>query len=163
MHICSDNDTSVVDLSRAATYMSFYPEGASYKIGYHYRQLVLSGTFNRYDHGEQKNLELYGSESPPNYDLSVVDFPIALVGGLQDRMASPEDIKFIRKAVQKNIVYFSWQNLGHVGFMVAKDMSYMKEDLVAVLNYFNDKCSQATLNSTFRIGNARCRKKLAEK
>ena len=59
----------------------------------------------------------------------------------------------------KNLVFFDWQNLGHVGFMVAKDMSYFKTDVVAVLNYYNDKCSASTRKSNFKLGNLKCKDK----
>ncbi|RVE50819.1 hypothetical protein evm_004568 [Chilo suppressalis] len=44
----------------------------------HYGQLVGSGRFCRFDHGPEKNMEIYGTESPPDYDLNNVTVPVVL-------------------------------------------------------------------------------------
>ena len=51
-----------------------------------------------YDFGVEKNLEIYGQETPKLYDLTKVkDFPIALLGGTTDKMASINDFRWLRE------------------------------------------------------------------
>ena len=46
--------------------------------------------------------------------------------------------------------------MGHDSFAIAKDMTWFSVDVMAVLNYFNDKCSSSTMKSAFDMGNLRC-------
>lgn len=46
--------------------------------------LPLSGKFQKYDYGEEKNLEIYGQATPPRYDLTKVTAPVAMYTGTKD-------------------------------------------------------------------------------
>lgn len=48
-----------------------------------------------------------------------------------------------------------------MSFAIAKDMSFFTVDTMAILNHYNEKCDEKTMNSKFEIGNERCRE-LAE-
>lgn len=55
----------------------------------HYLQIYEAGVFQNYDHGKEKNLEVYGTEKPPAYDMSKVPVPVALFVGKNDWLATP--------------------------------------------------------------------------
>lgn len=54
--------------------------------------LLFSGNFQKYDYGEEMNLQRYNSRSPPMYDLSKVTVPVALFSSNNDWLAAPEVI-----------------------------------------------------------------------
>ncbi|XP_063913713.1 lipase 1-like isoform X2 [Zophobas morio] len=64
---------SMVPLTIANT-----PSGASLKQMIHAFQLMESGDFHRYDFGTEGNLEKYGQEQPPQYNVSRVTTPVAI-------------------------------------------------------------------------------------
>jgi len=52
-------------------------------------QIIRSGVFEMYDHGSNKNMRIYGSTTPPPYDLSRVKVPVAVFWGPNDAVADP--------------------------------------------------------------------------
>lgn len=59
------------------------------KVATHYGQLINSGKFRYYDHGIIRNLKAYGSAFPPEYNLSKIKVPVALLWGDNDNIANP--------------------------------------------------------------------------
>ena len=49
-----------------------------------------------------------------------------------------------------------------MSFAWAKDMSWFTVDLMAILNHYNDRCDQSTLESKFEAGNKKCEEYFAE-
>jgi hypothetical protein len=47
-------------------------------------QMYNSGKFQKFDYGRTKNLEVYGQEEPPEYDLGRVKVPAYLLYGKND-------------------------------------------------------------------------------
>lgn len=60
------------------------PAGASIRQVIHYGQCSSSGRFQKYDHGPEENLKLYGVENPPEYNLSNIRTNVHLVDGGND-------------------------------------------------------------------------------
>jgi len=59
---------------------------------------MLSKRFQKFDHGAEKNMELYGEPKPPAYDTSKIkDFPIALFCGREDLLSSAGDYKVLSR------------------------------------------------------------------
>ena len=57
-------------------------------------QLPVEG-FKRFDMGsDAANIAKYGQSSPPDYDLSLLDFPIAILAGTLDHLVVPKDIEW---------------------------------------------------------------------
>ena len=51
--------------------------------------------FRRYDYeSDAGNMAAYGQKTPPEYDLSLLDFPIGIFSGSEDTLADPEDVKW---------------------------------------------------------------------
>jgi hypothetical protein len=54
--------------------------------------LVTDGKFQKFDFGKTKNLEKYGSERPPEIDVSKISkIPIAMFAGNKDELADVTD------------------------------------------------------------------------
>lgn len=75
--------------------------GSAKKVA-HWLQSSISGEFRKYDYGNKHdNLKHYGTEVPPDYDLSQVDIPIAIFHGGRDRLIN---IKKLVKSLP-NIIF----------------------------------------------------------
>ena len=91
-----DADPSV-DITTPDQYsmaLSNMPGGSGVYNYVHYAQLIQSKeeAFRRFDHGKKENLKRYGQKSPPDYDLSLINFPVAIFSGDGDKMADPKDV-----------------------------------------------------------------------
>lgn len=60
------------------------PAGASARCLVHYAQGVNSGLFRKYNHGREKNLEIYGVPEPPEYNVEAITAPVAFYWGEND-------------------------------------------------------------------------------
>lgn len=54
----------------------------------------LAEEFKRFDYGREENLQRYGQEKPPMYDLSQVTAPVVLFYGDGDYISPPEVLPF---------------------------------------------------------------------
>lgn len=93
---------------------------------------MLARRFQAYDHGLDKNLRAYESETPPEYDLSAIKgMPCALFCGKKDQLSSPEDYKWIRDqlAEQMSCVFFKEYDMGHLAFLMPPDNRFFFEML----------------------------------
>lgn len=60
----------------------------------HFAQTIMSKRFQQYDYGSEKNLILYNSTTPPEYDLTKVVAPIYLFVGEEDAIFHRKVRKF---------------------------------------------------------------------
>lgn len=72
--------------------MGHTPAGASVRSLVHYAQGVNSGLFRKFNHGKKENLEIYGTELPPEYDVSKITAPVALYWGENDWLGVKSDV-----------------------------------------------------------------------
>ena len=70
--------------------MGHVPSGGSTRTLLHYVQGFTSGDFRQYDLGVKRNMLRYGQPSPPAYNISMVDFPVAISFGDNDWLDSKE-------------------------------------------------------------------------
>lgn len=68
--------------------MSHDPASTSLKTIAHYVQGIQAGKFRKYDYGRAKNLLIYNSVEPPDYDLANIKIPIALLYSSNDWLIS---------------------------------------------------------------------------
>lgn len=70
-----------------STYASMF-KNLSPRVGLkqllHFAQIIMSGKFQQFDHGKEKNVILYNTTIPPKYDLAKVVAPIYMFVGGQD-------------------------------------------------------------------------------
>ena len=76
--------------------------------------------------------------SPPEYDLKkIIDIPIMLIGGEKDKLATSEDINWLKDELGENVIYHKiFENMGHLSFMIGKDFSWFDEPLNIILDKF---------------------------
>lgn len=95
--------------SRAGDKFAHDPSGAGWRNLIHYAQIIKSKQFQRYDFGESANLEKYGQNSPPLYDLSKIEVPIGIFHGSLDALSDTTDDKWLLSSESglplKNVVF----------------------------------------------------------
>lgn len=112
--------------------LSHTPAGASTQTILHYAQMILSGQFRQYDYGILDNRRKYGTDEPPNYDLSKVDVPVKLLYAENDWLASVEDVKTLYKSLQceKKMDKVPWKSFNHLDFILATDVKKLVNDRI---------------------------------
>ena len=163
MAVFADADPSIDYTERYDVYMSNLPSGASFRNFVHYAQNIAQQkqVFHRLDYeSERANLEVYGTSSPPSYDMSLIDFPIAILAGEKDLLADPKDVEWTYEQLKHTTIFYYMYYLGHMSFAIAKDMSWFTVDTMALLNHYNGMCDQSTLDSNYLEGNEACRAQL---
>ncbi|ODM97071.1 Lipase 3 [Orchesella cincta] len=105
------------------TILGHVPAGSSVRNLVHYAQGVNSGLFRKYDHGRAGNLEAYGQETPPEYDISKITAPVALWWGENDWLGVKSDV--YRLAEQLPNIQLKYRinhdKYNHLDFLWAKD------------------------------------------
>ena len=141
--ICDTKSKECNDQQALAVYLKHSPCGCSLKCLIHFIQIMKSKKFIYYDYKKEANFALYHQIEPPEYDLNVIkDFPIMIIGGELDKLATPEDVKWLHEELDKNgnvIFYKIYPNMGHLSFMVAKDFSWFDEPFHIIMDKFSVK------------------------
>ncbi|CAL1684025.1 unnamed protein product [Lasius platythorax] len=123
MFILFGDDYEQFDYTLLPVVLSHFPAGASAKTVVHYAQGIQSGKFRQYDYGRAKNLLIYNSVEPPDYDLASITVPIALFYSDNDWLASTVDVKRLSRKLPNvmDLYDIPWPKFNHVDFILAKD------------------------------------------
>ena len=142
--ISDSNSKECNDQNSLNVYLKHYPSGTSLKCLIHFVQIIKAKKFVYFDYRKEANCAIYHQRHPPEYDLSVIkDFPIMLIGGQQDKLADPEDVKWLNHELKDNVIYYKIiPKMGHLSFMCAKDFSWFDEPLNIILEYYTPKTSK---------------------
>ncbi|XP_057312925.1 gastric triacylglycerol lipase-like [Hydractinia symbiolongicarpus] len=127
-------DTKNLNDTRIPIYVSHTPAGTSVKDILHFVQLIKSKKFQRYDYGEAENLVYYNQTTPPCYDVSLMETPVALFTATNDWLADPEDVKGLKPKL-KNIVFSkNIEVWNHMDFVWGEDAhSVIYADIIKLL------------------------------
>ncbi|XP_053603529.1 lipase 1-like [Plodia interpunctella] len=87
---------------------SHIPAGASTKTLAHFIQGYRNKQFQRFDYGLRKNLLLYSSIQPPDYDVSKVTVPLSLFVSESDRLSDISDVKILVPKLRNIKRYFEF-------------------------------------------------------
>nr|XP_021190894.2 lipase 1 [Helicoverpa armigera] len=72
-----------------------FPAGTSVHNMARYGQSMNSGRFEKFDYGREQNLVLYGSEEPPQYNLSATTVPVMCIYGKNDGLVDTRDVEWL--------------------------------------------------------------------
>lgn len=86
-------DTHELNMTRLPVFVSHTPAGTSVKNLVHFAQLVGEKRFQKFDYGRSKNIEIYGQETPPEYNVSRITAPVGLFWSENDWFADPKDVR----------------------------------------------------------------------
>lgn len=110
----------------------------------HYQQFILSGLFQEYDHGEKENLKVYGSTTPPLYNVSAAKVPFTFLVGQTDPVGGPTDSWNFYNLLPKDARcgYEIIPNFAHLDFLMARDIVplVISKLVVAFRNFEKGDC-----------------------
>jgi len=101
-------------------YLDHIPEGTSTRSHVHYAQEYLSGKFEAYDFGPEGNEAHYGSSTAPDYDLTKVTVPTALMKADLDDLADIVDVDRLCQELPNCILnhLVEFEGFGHLDFAI---------------------------------------------
>lgn len=138
MELLSDKGiNSTNNLRRMPVFLSRLPSGSSLKSIMHLVQLYRNKRFCAYDEGPEKNKEIYGQETPIEYNLKKVDdFPCVILYGKKDLLAQPDDVEWVIEELGENVIYKQmYEDMGHTTFMMGNDISWF-HDIVKIMEMY---------------------------
>ncbi|XP_011155911.3 lipase 3 [Solenopsis invicta] len=114
------------------------PASAATKQLLHYAQLIKSGTvllpgkFKQYDHGLIQNKKIYGSSTPPIYDVSKIKAPVHLYYSKNDWLANVKDVEKLHSQLgnPSGKTLIADKKFNHVDYMWAIDVKKFVYDLI---------------------------------
>ncbi|XP_029158385.1 lipase 3-like [Nylanderia fulva] len=97
----------------------------------HITQEIQSGKFRRYDYGATKNLLIYNSIEPPDYDLSSVKVPIAIFYANNDFLVDPISIMQVlfHGEIFPQDVYNTLMTL------IGRNLNFIKRNIAPIISY----------------------------
>lgn len=105
--------------------------GAAVKQYGHYGQNVASKLFQRWDHGSATNMEVYGTESPPLYDISVVTVDTTMHYTVGDNLLDERDVLAMAADMPNTVVRrVARDTFSHVDFVLASDAKELVTDYI---------------------------------
>ena len=87
----------------------------------------------RFDLGITGNMQKYGQAKPPDVPLSNYNMPTALIAGTYDKLADVTDVAWLNEQIKDKVVLYKEYPLGHLSFVLAKDMSWFTDDIVPLI------------------------------
>lgn len=109
-----------------------------------WRMLSSDVSYNRdqkifkYDYGTKKNKEVYGTEIPPQYDLTKINVPMRMIQGSLDGVSSYEGALSLANLVNKhnkneNIKAYKLEGWTHLAFSYIKNNEPIKKIIEEVI------------------------------
>nr|XP_018897743.1 PREDICTED: lipase 1-like [Bemisia tabaci] len=116
-------DPTQVNPETFPLFASHFPSGTSAKTLQHFAQSLLSGDFRMFSYGKAKNLEVYGTELAPQYNLSLITSPVSLHYSSNDFLSHPADVNILASKLPNLIGKFKvpFKNFNHVDYLWARD------------------------------------------
>lgn len=115
--------------------------GTSWKTAVHFSQEILSGKFQQFDYGYINNLKIYGSGSPPEYDLRKVTLPIKLFWSKNDLLSSEKDVRALygKLPIKPEMFLVPDDKFNHLDYLWAIDAPRLlnNEVLRSLYKYMN--------------------------
>lgn len=134
VRLLSDANTTVDNVKRFKITTGHYPAGSSVQNILYWSQMYNKPTFNMFDHGAYRNLEIYGTPHPPVYDLSQITEAVYMFVGEYDELATPEDTATLRAQLTgSSHVEYRTYPLGHGSFLWALDVATYVNDVINIL------------------------------
>lgn len=159
LEMTSDEVSWVNCPDRIKVYFSHFPSGTSLKSITHFKQIIESKKFQKFDFGKEENLKIYKNELPLEYDLSKIkDIPIILCGGLNDKLTHINDIRWLKSQIEFNntkfFSYYEFDYMGHASFLLNSNITWFNfilSDIYKIIK--TDSSNNLTANKNVLIHN----------
>ena len=128
LNLVSDDKPNTNNEAKYDALAGHYPSGTSVMDLQHWKQaLTNGGEFSKYDYGFFGNLQTYGQTKPPKYDVTLIQEDVGLFVGADDLLATPADVGKLRRDMVNAKTMIRYYPLGHLGFFLGKELSYMND------------------------------------
>ncbi|EDW34025.1 GL22025 [Drosophila persimilis] len=124
--------------------LATHPSGCSTDQMLHYIQEQQSGYFRQFDYGPKKNLQVYGSEEPPEYPVELITSDVHLWYSDNDAMAAVEDVEALGERLPKKSMHrMADKEWDHGDFALNHEVRvYLNEPVIAIMEEY-EKASSA--------------------
>ncbi|KAG8180332.1 hypothetical protein JTE90_016366 [Oedothorax gibbosus] len=131
MFLLFGTDLDQLNATRLGVYTAHSPAGSSSKSILHYGQLIVSGKFQKYDY-RSENMLHYSQSTPPEYDVSKITTPVALIWGENDYLADPVDVSMLRNKLTTVVHDYKipFPSFNHIDFCLALDAKELVYDKI---------------------------------
>nr|XP_026696310.1 lysosomal acid lipase/cholesteryl ester hydrolase isoform X1 [Ciona intestinalis] len=120
---------------RLPVYLSHTPGGTSLQNLLHLSQMIESGKMQKWDYWSVKeNLDAYGQETPPEYDVCKIKTPIALFVGHLDQLAHPDDNRLLSQKLNSLFYYKVLDDWDHLDFLWGKNAGFIYKKISAIIS-----------------------------
>lgn len=127
--LCSKLLFSILGNNRYQITKEVYPvivghssAGVSLKNFVYWGQIAENG-FREYDYGKEKNLKIYGRETPPEFNLNKVTMDLVLLCSENDWVGDLKDVEVLRSHVAGiKVCVVEDKTFGHLDFVYGKDI-----------------------------------------
>ncbi|CAO1305917.1 unnamed protein product [Diamesa serratosioi] len=111
----------IMDTEIFAVYLRHVPIVINFMHFHHFFQMLKSGKFRKFDYGEDLNLRIYNSSSPPDYQLSNVDVPLYIYHAEEDTISVTKDVEILKTKLPNIREYQVVNNYNHMDFNYGKN------------------------------------------
>nr|CAI5863807.1 unnamed protein product [Callosobruchus analis] len=115
------------------------------------QRMYFTGRFRPYDYGVIKNLEVYNRSSPPDYDISKITSPLAMLYGKNDLVTAPKDVEVLANMLPNLVKLHKIEKppFNHADFVFGKDNdAIVNFEVINILNQYNGKAPMTTTTTT---------------
>ncbi|KAG6443682.1 lipase 1-like [Manduca sexta] len=77
------------------TLFGHFPAGTSLHNMAWYGQVMNTDRYGKFDYGKERNLALYGTAFPPDYNLTAVTVPVVAIYGRNDGLVDTKDVEWL--------------------------------------------------------------------
>ena len=129
------------DKEALKNYKIRFPSGTSLKCLVHFSQIIELKQFTYFDYGKEANMYIYKRVFPPEYEIEKINgMKIMLLVGKEDRLADPEDCEWLYEKIKSNVILYKViPTIGHVSFLVGKNIDWFDDALKIINDEYNLK------------------------
>lgn len=118
---------------------------------FHYGQLIRSHRFCQYDHGTQRNLEIYNRTTPPDYNLHNCTARVAIIYADHDTITPAKDVRHLPDVLPNVMVIHRVDDdtFNHIDFIWATDAKELVYDYIVDWMRIEEERQQFTDSNQF--------------
>lgn len=127
----TDKDARKLDHSQYHFYLRHNPSRTNLKSVKHFVQQIINydGFLRKFDYGETINIEKYGQNKPPAYDVTSINVPVYMYYGDNDVLCTKNNVDRLVSEIKNNKARF-YPGWGHLCYFWGVDRQMFVNDLI---------------------------------